>query len=869
MNRKDCIAVFILLAGAALLTLPFLAGPFALFPFHSHSQSPWSADKSAEFVGESENQNVGDKHLIIFPDLVHTSQQLKQGRIPLWNPHNFAGLPHQAVPLTATLYPFTAIASLMNPVDAIALNMIIHLFLAALFCYIFLRGIRVSPKSALLGAVCWAFSGWMMVHVHHSYFVQTMVWLPLSLFAVDRILQARPRWALMLLAMSVGLMLMAGFPQTAIVNLYFIAAYALVGLVRVGRQEGAEVAIRRGRFLLFFAILGLLLASIQLLPTIDFKRSVGHQDRSYQNLKADSLRTSTLVHLLAPDFFGNPTEQSRPQENFFTLWLLSSGRPTGHVANNYSERSFYVGILALILAVLTPFFRRDRPAMTLYFGALVSILLALGTPLLWVAMKLPAMDFGSPMRITQIAGFALPCLFAMTLDRMLALGRDRLHKFWKSLTVSMAIFLALVAGILVALWFAEDWSCNIFVALLRTLGADHVLGTASLSLPRQTELALEPMHALRSTLGIVLGFAFAAWLVLVGIIHSKKSVRVLYGAAFIVVALELGYYGYRFNRPVPSARLYEPTPGIDFLSKHLDGARFIRFGKDATSSFFVPNTGLIYGLNDAQGYRAMTPQSYLNFMRTLEPNPHDVGLFNLDDRASLLSPQLDLLRTKYVCSPTAIENSPLDQVYPPANSSGEIDMFIYENKDILPRAFMVHHVKVMPNSDAQAAFATLKSESETENPFGKTVWLEEMRLGMRSQYPEPKGVEAAIVAEDRPGKLAFDLKVEADGILVVTEQFSPGWHAKITSKDGKTRNEKLILRADMTFMAVPVAADDTHIEFAFRPESFKWGGLLSGLALIFLLLVPLIGPLSTPVVRITRIEEDGTESRTGIEKEEP
>jgi hypothetical protein len=869
VNRNDLYAVLLLLGAAVLLALPFLNGPYALFPFHSDSQAPWSTENPVGHKAGPKNVNMGDKHLIVYPDLVHTTNQFRQGHVPLWNPHNFAGLPHQAVPLSGTAYPFTALATLMDPVDAIALSMVIHLLLAALFCYIFLRGVQVSSRAALLGGVCWAMSGWMMVHVHNAYFVQAMIWLPLALFAIERILASRPRWALMVLSIAIAMMLLGGFPQTAIVNLYFIGIYTLVGLIRVARQEGSEVAIRRGRFLVFFGILGLLMAAVQLLPTLDYRGDVGHQNRSVENLKADSLRGSSLIHLVAPDFFGNPTEQSRPQKNLFALWLLADGKQAGHVANNYSERSFYVGILALIMALLTPFFRRDRAALTLYVATIVSVLLALGTPLLNVAMKFPAMNFGSPMRITQIAGFALPCLFAMTLDRLLALGQERLSRIARGVSITTAAGLGLIAIVLIAMWVAEDWANDVFVSVLSALNVAKVIGTDSLPIAEQTELALPAFLQLRQVLSIVFGFALASWVVLTAFFHSKRTARTLYLAAFVLVVIELGYYGFRFNQPVQAENLYKPTKGIEFLSSNLNGARFMRFGKKSTASFFVPNTALIYGLNDAQGFRAMAPQSYFKFMRTLEPNPHDVGLYNLDKKESLTSPQLDLLRTKYICSATPISDCALKLVYPLAEATGKPDMYIYENPDCLPRAFLVHDVRVMPPEDTAAEFKEMSAARMPINPFASTVWLEEIRPGMKSVYVKPKGLENVIVAEDRAGRIELDLAVEADGILVLSEQYAKGWHAKITGADGKVRNQKFILRANMTFMALPVRAGDTKVEFSFRPDSFKWGGLLTGLSLIFLLLVPLIGPLSTPQVVLTRIEADGSESWTGTEEEAP
>ncbi|MCB9832279.1 MAG: YfhO family protein [Planctomycetes bacterium] len=866
MKRADFGAIVVLLLLPAVLALPFLVGPLALFSFHSAALEPWSTVAPDLAASEPANRNVSDKQFILYPDLVFTAEQLREGWAPLWNPHNFAGLPHQANPMTATGYPFTALATFMDPMRAVAVISFAHLALAGLFAFLYLRSIKLRPGAALAGGLCWTFSGWMSVHFQNYCLITTMVWLPLALFAIERVLRRRPRWALMILALAIGLMMLAGFPQTAVINCWFILAYTLVGLIRLAMTDGVEVVLRRGGFLAAFALLGLCLAAVQLVPTAEFMSRTGHQHRSFADLKADSLRPVTLLHLLVPDFFGNPARGEAAGQELFRLWLLADGQSQAHIPNNYSERSFHVGLLALLLALLAPFLRRDRAALTLTGALVVALLLACGSPLMALAARLPGLDFGSPMRFVQIAGFCLAALFAISLDRLMGLGREQAARWKRPLLFVAGPIVVLGLVVVLMLRFQPDFSARQLTDFLRARGVDRIIGTAALPVEQQYELARRPIRDLAERLGLALAVLAASGGLLYWQARSLRPRLLLFGCLVIVLA-ELGWHFWQFNEPVHRREMWAPTPGLEFLMKHRGQGRMLRFDPDPTAiqRYLPPNIPLVYDLDDAQGYRALAPRSFLDFMRTLEPNSYDAGYPALADPASLSSPQLDLLRARYIVSRQAIENAPLPLVYPGPEDAGAGDMWIYENADVLPRARLVHQVEVMPPDDAAREFAGFAPGSRA---FDDKVWLDELYLGMRSRYPEPKRPESVQVVLDRPGRIELDLDVAGDGLLVLSEQFAPGWEA-VVRKAGTGRSElRRILRADLCFMAVPVQADDEAIEFRYRPRSLRWGGLLSGLALIMLLLVPLMRPLETPTVLLRRLEADGSETTSRAPHEE-
>ena len=270
MTRRDVAALLLLLAIGAGVVVYFLLGPKALFPFHTGAVQPWSTQAPDWVAEEPGNPNVGDKYNIIYPDSTLTREMFASGHMPLWNPYNFAGLPHQANPLTATCYPINALRGVIDSVRFFGVSLGIHLFLAAAFAMLFLRMVGVRTGAALAGGLAFAFSGWMSVHVQHNYFVDTMTWLPLGLAGVEAVLQRRSRWGLMAVTFAIAMMFLAGFPQTAVISCYILLVWAGIGLIRIAREHDFQTAFSHGTFLAGFAALGLFLAGIQLGPTVEF-----------------------------------------------------------------------------------------------------------------------------------------------------------------------------------------------------------------------------------------------------------------------------------------------------------------------------------------------------------------------------------------------------------------------------------------------------------------------------------------------------------------------------------------------------------------------------------------------------------------------
>ncbi|MEZ6194201.1 MAG: YfhO family protein [Planctomycetota bacterium] len=862
---RDVSALMVIAAAALLVALPFASGERVLFPFHTGAIAPWSSSAPEWVKDEPKNLVMSDKHAIIHPDLVFTRSEFDAGRVPLWNPHQFAGLPHEANPLTRVFYPPNLIFALTGPLRGYGISLALHLFLAASFGYLFGRTIALSRPAALFGGLAFAFGGWMSVHAQHAYFVDTMVWLPLVLASVERILRDRPRWALMGLSVGIGMMFLAGFPQTAVINCYLALAWGLVGLARrelaVFRREGAEGLIddslRRGGALLVFALLGLALAAVQLGPTLDFKERVGHQDLSVADLQSNALAPLSLLHLVSPDVFGSPTDSYLTD----VLEILALGDDAHHVTSNYSERSFFPGLLALVLALLAPFLRRDRVVLTLGLAAAAGIAIALGGPILHLTSRLPGLDFGSPMRFTQLAAFALPMLAATSLDRLLELARSGHPRLLSRSLIAAAVLLGPLLIAMIAAWVAPSWLNRHWTDFLLDQGIDERFGIVGASRKTLEAMASEPFRQLRFAGTATLVFGALATLFFAAVAHPRTGRRLALGIAFLATLGELAFFGVRFNPPVRAEGLYAtPAPVLDALREAAGDGRFIRFGAGTTPWYFSPNAPMLLGLNDAQGFRAMAPRRYLDLMRTVEPNPYDFGLPALTDPTSLEAPQLDLLRIRAAISPAPIPGATWPLVHP-ATPETPADGYVYANpRPPIERVVLRHEVVVLPPDAVLAEMRSLRERGDRETLL-RRVYLNELRPGMRSHYAAPTRPELPVIVEDRPGRLTIEVDTDSGGVLVLSEQWDPGWTAVVspleTPAGSAVPRRVEVLPADHALIGVPVEPGRHRVELRFEPTSFRWGGLISGFVLVFLLLVPVL-----PFLRVRRSESGYLESPT-------
>jgi len=159
----------------------------------------------------------------------------------------------------------------------------------------------------------------------------------------------------------------------------------------------------------------------------------------------------------------------------------------------------------------------------------------------------------------------------------------------------------------------------------------------------------------------------------------------------------------------------------------------------------------------------------------------------------------------------------------------EDGVFVYENRNVLPRAWITHRSAVLAPEDVLAAIRTSLLPDGTRWHPREVALLEEPVEAGAAPAPETGG--EARVELLAPTRMRVVTRSPAPGLLVVGDAAYPGWRATV---DGE---ERPVLRCDYVLRAVPIPAGECVVELRFRPGRLVAGATISLLACLAVLVL--------------------------------
>lgn len=300
------------------------------------------------------------------------ARSLREGSLPLWNPHAFCGTPFMAQPESAVFYPPNLLFAVLPLGAALNASMGLHLGWCGLGAYVLARVAGVRPSCALMAGLVYMFGAPTALQFYpgHLSNLCVMSWTPWVLACVHRIgAPSGKAWAAGGAA-ALACQILAGHPQYLFYGCLFYALYASLCLGRLA----SDAHPRRGAWaygpgdaaarLALMAALGVAAAAVQLAPTLELAAGSARARLPYGYCASYSLPPENLLTLLRPEAFGGLEDYSG---RGFYLW----------------EMCLYVGLAPLAAALLA--LARRRTFVVASFGglALLSVALAFGgyTPL--------------------------------------------------------------------------------------------------------------------------------------------------------------------------------------------------------------------------------------------------------------------------------------------------------------------------------------------------------------------------------------------------------------------------------------------------------------------------------------------------------
>jgi hypothetical protein len=146
---------------------------------------------------------------------------------------------------------------------------------------------------------------------------------------------------------------------------------------------------------------------------------------------------------------------------------------------------------------------------------------------------------------------------------------------------------------------------------------------------------------------------------------------------------------------------------------------------------------------------------------------------------------------------------------------------VYENRSVLPRAWIAGSQRVVPGDAAQlAAVGSPGQDTRSTVVTGKP--LAGVPRGSQG------GAGVARLRRYEPERVLIDADARRPGVLVLSDLDYPGWKAKVDGRDAKVE------RVDYVLRGVPLAAGRHRVELRYEPLSWRIGWIVSLLTLLAL-----------------------------------
>lgn len=452
------------------------------------------------------------------------------GELPLWNRYFHAGQPLAANPEHEIFYPPTWLLFLADFDLGYRLHILIHVYLALLAMYAFLRSLGIGPAAATFGSLSWGLGGLFLSYINLLPILFCAAWLPLTSLFTLRFLNSR-RWRDFALAsLMFGIQCLVAEPTTLLQTGLILGALGIYCGACSPRPLKRTMANLGWVALLSAAAIAV--GAIQMLPAMDHARdSARARGFPFALVESWSMPWAKLAELVYPNVLGHVQVAGE-----ITYWGGRLYEPMGAPF----LLSIYLG-LAVMALFAAGVVRRVRGVFLVLGMVVVSILLALGgnTPLLRVLYDSGvAASIRYPEKFALIAVFAI-VVFAARACHELMRGDEGV----RTAAAGFALASSVVAGA---------------VALLGTLPAATAEWLIFFGLrPDQENLRLASIAWTDWSIAAVRG---AVLFLIVLSIRSRRR-RIWLGAAFLFVCADLGLVVRELNPTLPS-RYFTTAPPI-------------------------------------------------------------------------------------------------------------------------------------------------------------------------------------------------------------------------------------------------------------------------------------------------------------------
>ncbi|MEW5701316.1 MAG: hypothetical protein AB1792_03710 [Candidatus Zixiibacteriota bacterium] len=704
-------------------------------------------------------------------------------RLPMWDPYIHAGLPFVDAMHGDIFYPASILQIILPVTYALGLKLILHVFLAGVFMFLFLRVLGRSDVGAFVGGLLYMWTPCLvsLVYPGHDGKMYVTALLPLAFLMVHRAVVTRRLPWFFGFGLVYALMILTAHVQMAYYASWGLGLYFLFLLWDQYRFQLRKIALP-----IVFFVLAVLLAggasAVQWMAPYQYlakySQRIQHTEgRGYEWSSSWAMHSEELLSEVNPEF---------PGAN------LSSGPSTYWGQNFFKLNSEAVGVMAVALAVVA-FVAARAPSIWFFAGlSLLALLHALGdsTPVFRLFFEFVPMvkKFRAPSMSSFLFAFSWVVMASRSLDLLLEPRRSGGVSVRRSrdphrvlLVIAMVYSGIALIGLVTGPSLLTGWAS----AFGEPLTGEKAQAAAA--------------NANSMRIGFLIG-AILLW-ALVGLFRLHKrgglSQTGALGGLMALAVLPLWQFDARFVTTIDPKRSYGDRPILNLIRQNAPAPperyRVLNLPRTLDDNYLA-----LHGIEE------LSPSAmHGNHLLT-----HDNFVGRHDPTPALVTnaATLNLLNAVFIVAPQPVSRSGFTFV---AQSQG---LYLHRNQDALPRAAVFYQYEV--NTDSNATLARIRSD---DFPYRSRLILDQALPGLPptdTLAPPVLFTPARMVAWDTDN-FEVECSAERDGILWLSENYYPAWTA--TDETGRSLP---IYRADYTFRAVPVTAGTHRIKFDFHSSVF-------------------------------------------------
>lgn len=763
---------------------------------------------------------------------------LKQGHFPAWD--RSSSYPVHAESQGGFCYPIHLILAILLPAPlSYTSNVVLHFVLGFFFTFVLARELGQRRLGSLFSSLAFAFGGFFVARIDTLFVINNGIWLPLILFFIERGFKRQQRVYWLLAGGCIGIALLAGHFQYTIMAALFASLYFIFRLETAFKQEGwPHSRVTSTCFWLACLVLAIGLAAVQLVPTSELVLTSSRKSLAYETFTSYSVFPPQLVSFICPYLFG----LTMPA-NFAQAYLETSGDYWG--PGCFWEACGYAGFLPLVLAVASMRFKERSPRTFFSYAIPVFLVLALGkyTPIAKLLYHVPVLNlFRIPARFLYLACFSISILAGYGFDQLRSDDtrlRRRLNRLGKVLL--FLVFALMILATAISLYAKPIQSRLTSIGLRWVDSQDQDKSVRALDfyetkIRRMTKNMVAALSLTNTHVQLWLLMAVIGALVLIyGNAHRWPDMA-LQGSILIITIADISFLGAAcIKSQLGSADIVRNPPAtVQFLSAR-DQPLFRIYTSEAELmdvqqpyALMHPNYGRLFHLDSFTFRCSIKNRRYGGIENILTNANYALIDSGYPAKTHPLSPTIEvlhlfsMLNIKYILCHRNLEHKDLVNVY------DEQGIKIYENRQTMPRAYLVPKAVIIPK---EADLLNVLLEGNFD--YHQTVLLEEKPTSV-IKTSTTKALRPAQIHIEKYENNFVELTVDSvsGGYLVLADFHYPGWSAFIDGKKTK------IYRGNYLQRVVVVPRGAHRIHFRYRPMSLiagLWITILS--TVVFLLLL--------------------------------